>query len=102
MLSSRRRIIVSITLLATLFLALIGVTYAYYAAKIEYVTTPTALNLRSGYLGISYTDGTEKITGGSTSETTDDLEYTKTFTISSGPRYKIYYVHWWKKNLSYF
>lgn len=92
MLNSRKRIVVSLSVLAFVFLALLGVSYAYYAANITGNTSETpSLSLRSGYLAITYTDGTSKITGGSSSGATNDLVYTKTFSVKNSGVADTYY-----------
>ena len=99
MLNSRKRIVVSISFLVTIFIALIGITYAYYVANVTgNLSENPSLNLRSGYLSITYIDGSSSITSG-TNGTTDDggnIIYTKNFTVKNSGVADSYYGVWIK------
>jgi len=84
MVNSKKRIIVMLSFLALLFIFVIGISYAYYAANvIGNLSDDPSLKLTSGYLSMVYEGGDTSITGGSTEGTTNDLVYTKNFTITN-------------------
>ena len=96
MLNNRKRIIVSISILAIIFIALIGITYAYYAANVTGNTSENpSLNMTSGYLSITYIEGQEFIPSESDGTITAGKAYTKTFTNRKGETTEIahYYDH---------
>jgi len=92
MTNSKKRIVILLGCLAMLFIMIIGISYAYYAANVKGNTSSNpSLKLTSGYLSIVYDGGDSKISGGSTSGTTDDLVYTKTFTVTNDGVADAYY-----------
>ena len=98
MLNSRKKIILSIAVLAIIFLALIGVTYAYYAAIVNGNTSGfPSLSLKSGFIAIEYTDGKTSINNeGLATGTTGDLVLTKTFSVENTGASFAYYGVWIK------
>ena len=97
MISSRKRLIISTSCLALLFIMIIGLTYAYYVADVRgNLSENPSLRLKSGYLSIIYEGKDATITGGSTSDTTDDLIYTKNFSVTNSGVADSYFGVWIK------
>lgn len=84
MVNSKKRIIAMLSFLAFLFIFVLGISYAYYAAEIKgNLSDNPSLKLTSGYLSMVYDGGSTSISGGSTEGTTNDLVYTKNFTVTN-------------------
>ncbi len=94
--NTKKSLILSVCLLSVFVLSIIGISYAYYAANItgNDATNPS-ISLKSGYLSIKYTDGSQSLNTGDTT-ITGGTTLTKTFSVTNSGTKSAYYAVWLK------
>lgn len=96
MTSSKRTLILSISLLGVFMLAIVGITYAYIGYIVKGNQSPDpSMDLQTGYLSIKYADGTSSLnTEGST--ITGGTTLTKTFSVENTGVGTAFYSVWFR------